>query len=393
MGSCNACCIDKSNESSARALTSDDPVSDDVVPVLTEGAEEGLEAPRQEEVAEPLEVELNERLEVVDPVPETTDSCNNSPVSFADLDLETRTKIDELLKHHYIFEAYELCPSHLEELGYMKTYRETAELLCTGGQKWDKTLKGDLGDGDQWTLQYCWDGATPGSGGNEYLWVKLGIDQGLEWWKSLSAFHEPDLDKKTNAVVADARMVGDPAPTYSIRCNIQGFLGKLFGYTQDYIEVRRYINKETGFCIESNTSIDHEELERRGYNVGKKEYKKGNDMLLYVASFPRTPTKCTAVLYTRVKLFLPAWLVSRVVSTIGPRLVRSMIPKMIDEQKHNPDYQARFAEDKQGIYAYFKDFTEKGLAQAQKRTERYSAQNLPSTSVVLGRFAQSIGIS
>jgi len=292
------------------------------------------------------------------------------------------------LKHHYIFEAYDLCPSHVEKLGFMKTYRETAELLCgTCGQTWEKTLKGDLGDGDQWTLQYCWDGATPGSGGNEYLWMKVGIDQGLEWWKSLSAFHEPDLDKKTNPAIADARMVGNPAPTYSIRCNIQGFLGKLFGYTQDYIEVRRYINKETGFCIESNTSIDHEELERRGYNVGKKEYKKGNDMLLYVVSFPRSPTKCTTVLYTRVKLFLPTWLVNRVLSTIGPRLIRSMIPKMIEQQKYNPDYQARMANDKQGLYAYFKDFTKDALAQAKKTSCRYSAQKLPPPSVVLGRFA------
>lgn len=208
----------------------------------------------------------------------------------------------------------------------------------------------------------------------------------------MSAFQEPDIDKKTNPLVADARMIGNPAPTYSIRCNIQGFLGRLFGYTQDYIEVRRYINKETGFCIESNTSIDHEELARRGYDVGKKQYKKGNDMLLYVVSFPRTPTKCTAVLYTRLKLFLPAWLVSKVVSTIGPKLVRSLIPKLIEQQKTSPDYQARFAEDPQGLYAYFKDFQAKGLAQAEKRTERYSAQNLPPPDVVLGKFAQSRGL-
>jgi hypothetical protein len=359
-----------------------------------EGAERIVETSEQKEmveqgVVELNQVELNQKLEVT----KTVDACSNAPPNYDDLDLETRTKFDELLKYHYIFEAYEICPSKVEELGYMKTYRDTVEVLCgKGGQTWEKTLKGDLGDGDQWTLQYCWDGATPGSGGNEYLWVKLGIDQGLEWWKNLSAFHEPDLDKKANPVLADARMVGNPAPTYAIRCNISGVLGKLFGYTQDYIEVRRYINKETGFCIESNTSIDHEELERRGYSVGKKEYKKGNDMLLYVVSFPRSPTKCTAVLYTRMKLFLPGWLASKLINTIGPKLVRSLIPKLIEQQKASPDYQARFAEDKQGIYAYFQDFTKKGLKQTEHREERYSAQNLPPPSVVLGRLAEPNGL-
>merc|ERR1712125_173710 len=125
------------------------------------------------------------------------DICDNSTVDPSELDLKTEAKLEELLKYHYILEAYEICPSKVEELGYLKTYRDTVDLLCgVDGQTWEKTLKGDLGDGDQWTLQYCWDGATPGSGGNEYLWVKLGMDQGLEWWKNLSAFHEPDLDKK-----------------------------------------------------------------------------------------------------------------------------------------------------------------------------------------------------
>lgn len=324
---------------------------------------------------------------VTAPLADTGNVQRSPSAAFDALDAATRQKIEDLLSYHYIFEAYALCPEYVEAQGYLKKYREATELLVGAeGQRWEEPIEGDLGDGDKWKMQFCWDGLTPNSGGNEYLWVKLSIDQGIEWWKQLGGFQEPDLDMKGNPILADARMIGKPAPTYSIRCNIQGFFGKLFGYTQDYLEVRRYINKETGFNIESNTSIEHEELERRGYDVGKKKYKKGNDMLLYVISFPRAEQKCTCILYTRAQIYLPTRLVNMLMYSVGPKLVKKMLPKLVEDQRSNPEYQARFAEDKQGLYAYFKDFSKCGVSEAAKRPDKYSASNLPPPDVVMGRF-------
>lgn len=327
---------------------------------------------------------------ISDELPQSMDDVTQSPKPFfADLDDDTRAKLLQLLKDHDIFAAYEICPDYVEAEGYMQTYRRITGILCDKGQqKWEKTITGDLKDGDQWQLQYCWDGETPGAGGKEYLWVKLSIDQGIEWWKQLGSFHEPDLDMKTNSLLVDAFMIGQPTATHAIRCNIQSLLGKMFGCTQEYLEVRRFINKETGFCIEYNVSVENEELKKRGLDPGKMKYKKGTDMLLYIISFPRSATKCTAVLYTRAKLHLPGWMVSKFVSSVGPYMVRTLLPKMIEQQKSNPEYQARFAEDKAGFYAEFKDFTAKGVDEAQNRKEKYGALNLPPSSAVMGRFAQ-----
>mmetsp|Transcript_6854 Transcript_6854/g.12238 ORF Transcript_6854/g.12238 Transcript_6854/m.12238 type:complete len:448 (+) Transcript_6854:3-1346(+) len=323
-------------------------------------------------------------------VPQPVSIKRTGTESLMVLEESQRQRVHELIKGHYIFEAYELCPEYVECKGYMKNFRDTVNLLC-GDTKinWHKTLQGDLGDGDKWKLQYYWGGKEPGSTGKEYLWVKLSTDQGIPWWKSLAGWQEPDLDCKGNPLLVESNFVGKPTPCYGVRCNIQGLAGRLFGYTQDYVEVFRYICPESGVCVECDRSVDHEDLKARGCEVGEAKYKKGNDMLLYTISFPRSENKSTTILFSRLQLFLPGWLVNKLINNIGPRLLKNSLPTMMERQGSDPEFLERYEKDKDGVYKYLREFERKSLAAAEKRTEKYSSEHLPPAKVVLGSFSEA----
>lgn len=297
--------------------------------------------------------------------------------------------VDKLLLQHYIFEAYEAAAEYVEEREHLNEFRDLAHIM-TGGLKlpWGKKHEGKIG-GSAFTYQYLYGGAQLGEEGTDYMWFKLCLDQEVPWWKLFGSWHEPEwnvkIESKRSSNLKAAYMVGDSHPTHAIRCQI-GRANPLVRYTQDYLEVHRYINKETGFCIERNVSVDHDELAKRGLDVGKAEYDKGGDTMAYILSFPRSETQCTGIFLMRWKPNnTPKWLID-LGTVFAPTLARVVLPQM-QADLEDSDLDALMVADKLGIHAYLQDFAQKAL---DAGVGKYDALNLPPAEAVLGRWKGSI---
>jgi len=297
------------------------------------------------------------------------------------LDEDVQARMDELLRTHKVFEAHDLCPEYVEARSCLDDLRMTAQHVC-GDSKLPSTR---CGDGEaKWQLSHGWGGPTLGSPGKAFVWWKLALDMDIPWWKSFGSWQEPDLDVKVNPTLVDAFFVGDVTVSHGIRCNIGGFAGRILGYNQEYYEVFRYLNPETGFCVECNRTVDHADLEERGFDVGKEKYKKGADTLMYVISYPRAENKSTAVFFSRTKPNVPTWVVNIVFSKVMPTLLKNIVPGILQKLNSDPDFLARYDEDQFGVYADLRSFNEKALA--AMRGTSYDAQNMPTVDAVLGRF-------
>lgn len=315
-----------------------------------------------------------------------------TPTSAADMDEDTKKKVDKLLEGHYVFEACAVCPEYVEAQGYLITLRETAQMMCGNSQiQWDTTFEGPLGDpknNDSYRVQYRWGGALPEEKGSEYLWIKLAMDQGMPWWKTIGVWHEPEWVARNDQKFIDAYMVGDVHPTHAIRCELGGIGHKFLGANEDYLEVFRFLNRETGFCMECNTSIEREELEARGIHLPKAKYKGGKDIRMHTISFPRNANQCTAVLLLRLKLTAPRWLVNQFLKNLAPRFVKDGLPGLFEKIGKDAELQSLMDADKAGVHGYFKDFSEKALL--AHGAGKYNALNLPPPEVVMGRWSSPV---
>jgi len=308
--------------------------------------------------------------------------------AYAALAPEVARQLDEHLEAHRIFEAYSICPAFVEAHGCMQHFRSAVDMVWGRGcEKWDGTLQGVLGDpekGDRYMVQHRWGGATPESEGTDFLWAKLSLDQNIPLWKAIGAWHETEWEAQHDKNVTACDMVGAEHPCHAIRCNFGGLAHELLGKRQDYVEVFRYVNFETGFIVECNRSVDHDELVRRGHKLEPPTYKKGHEVLIYLASWPRSETQNTVVKYIRVSTHFPRWLVNLAIRNFLPMLVEKQFPKMLEKTDRDPDLQRKLEEDRRGIHAYFRAFCERGLAAG---TGRYNAVDLPPKELVLGRWA------
>lgn len=299
--------------------------------------------------------------------------------SLSDLDEETKIEVDRLLMNNYIFEACAICPDYVEARGHLKTFRDLAQCLCGDVQaKWERTYDGTI-RGCKYHFQQRYGGATVYDDGEDFLWFMIALDQEIGWGKMFGSWHETEWSVQKYREVKECYMIGDDHPTHGIRCEIR----KEFGQTsQEYLEVRRYFNKETGFCIESNASVSRADLINRGYTLGEAKHEPRGETLVHILSFPRSDTQSTAVFLMRYKPNnLPKWLL-RFATTLAPTLAKMMLPG-IESNWNDPSLQALMDADKRGVHGYFKDWTQKALAAG---VGKYNALNLPPAEVVIGRW-------
>jgi len=309
--------------------------------------------------------------------------------AYAALEPAAARQLDALREEHRIFEAYELCPAFVEDRGCMQKFRSTVNFVFgQGRESWDGSLQGSLGDpgnGDRYTVQYRWGGATPEAQGTEFLWAKLCLDMNVPLWKAVGGWHEAEWQAKHDTNLTGCTMVGEDHPCHAIRCDLGGLAHQVLGKRQDYTEVFRYVNPETGFIVECNESVGHDDLVRRGHKLEPPKHKKGHDALIYLASWPRSQTQNTTVLYLRASVNFPRWIVNFAIRNFLSIILEKEWPKLLAKTDHDPELQAKFEEDRHGIHAFFRNHCERALAAG---TGRYSAINLPPKELVLGRWAE-----
>jgi len=306
--------------------------------------------------------------------------ANTKSMSLSELDERSKSKIDRLLEDHYIFEACAICPEYVEAKGHLKKFRDLAQVLCGGLQiQWDGGYEGKI-SGSCYSCQYRLGGATIYEDGDEFLWLKFTLDQEVGWGKLFGGFHEPEFYDQVTPEIKECYMVGDDHPTHAIRCEIAKRYGKT---SQDYFEVRRYINKETGFCIESNASVFHDDLIKRGYALGKAKHEPNAETFVHILSFPRSETQCSAVFLVRWKPThkIPKWAI-RKGTLFLPTVARLVLPTVQATCK-DPRLQALIDADKRGVHRYFKDWQQNALLTG---VGKYHALNLPPPEVVIGQW-------